>query len=376
MREPANAEELAAYLDRCDQEIRASSTRSVELAEAAMGYIERLSLSPYRRRNFRVRASGVLAAALAASGRRTAALEFFQNARSAPSDPAERASLAIRLAQFFAEDSQLGDAYREAEHAVSFFLGRRPKNETDLRSLAGALVARANVAFSAFLLNIELAQVSNLVEQAEVDYNLALRSCSVRTEACSFAAITNLGNLAIRCWWTGHDGPSPDPMALASNLSKVCKRMTQRGIPFRSKVHARARWVYGLATYEAYGSLNREAENRLERALQDLLSLGAISDAAELALDLGYCYMKEQRWDDLLIVTTTIIQHPDIASIPVSWREALLIWKDAVEQHAIESVVSITYKTVRGIEVALEPAFDSHAVPRFRHSDRTDTLGF
>ena len=146
-REPKSVEEFVSYLEECDRAIRSEPSVGLELAEKASTYLERLEVSEYLGRNLQMRNGGVLGDALAATRSRSLAVDAYEAAKRVPASRAERASLAIRLARFYAEDERWAEATSEASTAVTRFLRHRPRYETGLRSLSGALVARGNIFF-------------------------------------------------------------------------------------------------------------------------------------------------------------------------------------------------------------------------------------
>jgi hypothetical protein len=373
--EPKSVGELRRFLDGCDRQTRSEPTRSVDDARRAFSFLEKIEMSPYQRRKYRLWAEGVLGTALLATGQIGEAESVLEAARRSCSTPStERATLAVRLTGLFAEKLEWAQALSEAEMAVTFFKAHRPRFESDIRSLAGALVARGNIALIAFTVGATLPIEACPARLAEIDYRAALRCCSANTEACVIAASANLCKIAIRLWWERGEYKI-HPQAIAKDMKRVCGALSKQGIKLRSRPHANARWVYGLATIESYGgSISQEAESRLERAFNDLLDLGAMKDAACLALDLGYCFFRENRWDDTLTVISTLLNHPLAHELPPSWLQALSLLEQSIATHELQQVISSTFNLIRGISVTTPG--EGIPIPRSRYGDRTDTLGF
>lgn len=373
-REPKSADEFVSYLEECDRAVRSDPSTGLELAQKASVYLERLGVSEYLGRNLQMRRIGVLGDALAATGGRLLAAEVYDEARQILGSPAERASLAIRLARFYAEHERWDEALSEASMAVKRFRQHRPRYETDLRSLSGALVARGNIFFLAHIGGVDIPSIVPVIKGAEVDYRAALGCASARTEFCVIAAVTNLAHLSLRCWWASNDRVI-HPLQLANEMRKVCSYLTKKGIRHGSPAHAKARALYGLASVEAYHGLNRSNEARLEGAFRDLLLQNAIEDAAVLALDLGYCYLREGRWEDLLTTTVTVLHHPAAKLLTPRWRQALELWKVAIEKSEVSCAIKETFTAIRGFAPGWAEAKDV-PLPKSRYGDRADTLGF
>lgn len=372
MIEPRTVEEFTAYLEDCDRQV-SHSALSVEHASKASEYLKRIEASRYIRQNLQMRTAGILGRTLSANGQRDQARTVFEEAKGRSASPSERASLAIRLARFYTEEGDWANALSEAECAVKHFCGHRPQYETDLRSAAGALVARGNVYFLAMIDEAAISGESDLFHRAEIDYRAALLCASHRTEISAIAATTNLACLALRSWWaTGHR--KIPPASIAKEMKRVCRLLRKKGIRYNSRAHAVARWLYGLASVEAYGSLNRSDENRLQRAFLDLLDLGAIQDAAKLALDLSYCYLRENRSDDSLGTTDTVLCHSTAGRLPKEWRDALLVWREAIEQRQVSSAIARTFKVIRGFHIVWNRP-ERVEIPKSRFGDRSDTMG-
>lgn len=377
MRDPETLDQFIAYLEACDTATRSDPNSALRLAEKAATHLKTLELSDYLSRNFAMRADAALGDALAATGDRRQAAQTFDRAKQIRATDAERASLAIRLARFYSEEERWEEALAEAQIAVKQFQKQRPRYETDMRSLSGALVARGNVFFLAYIEGAIISAsttTSILIDQAERDYRRALKCASSRAQFCVVAALSNLCNLSLRSWWENGDRLI-QPARLAHEMRKVCTHLTKKGIRHGSATHAKARALYGLASVEAYGGLNPSNESRLERAFRDLLDSCAIKDAAVLALDLGYCYLREGRWDDLLTTTVTVLHHPSATSLPPTWRQALSLWVTAIEHRQISRAISQTYKTIRGFCPEWGEA-EEVPIPKCRYGDRSDTLGF
>lgn len=374
LKEPRTVDEFKRFLDDCDRQTRSEPLVSTQAAKRAFSHLERLDVSPYVRRKLHMRSAGVLGSALVSLGQIEEAGIILEAEKQKSPSKAERASLAIRLVRYYSEKLDWEQASSEAELAVDYFRKHRPRYESDLRSLSGALVARGNLAFLAFYVGAKIPNNVCPAHRAERDYRSALRHATPNTEYCALAASGNLCKLALQLWWETGDYKIR-PSAIAKEMARICKILTKRGIKFRSRPHANARWVYGLAVAEAFGGLNRAAEFKLERAYHDLLDLGAMTDAASLALDLCYCYLRENRWEDMLTTIATLIQHPLAAKLPADWLQALLAWKAAIERREIQNAISSTFLLIRGFPVSVQPAQREH-IPRSRHGDRDDTLGF
>jgi tetratricopeptide (TPR) repeat protein len=374
MTRPGTVEEFVAYLDECDALSRSDSAVSVERAKEASGYLKGIKASRYFKQNLSMRTAGVLGRALAGVGQRDEARKVFKAALEISASTTERASLAIRLARFYTEEREWSSAISESELAVQHFCNHRPRHECDLRSPAGALTARGSVYFSAMIAEAAFPVEVDLVSCAENDYRAALLCSSHHTEYSAIAATASLACLALRVWWSSGQGKI-SPAKIAKEMKRICRLLTRKGIRYHSRAHAKARWLYSIASAEAYGSLNRSDENRLERALLDLLDLGAIKDAAMLVLDLGYLYLRDGRFDDLLAVTDTVLLHSNVADLPPEWRQALAVWKEAVKQRQFSVAISATFKTIRGFSVNWEGS-QGIKIPESRYGDRSDTIGF
>ena len=112
--------------------------------------------------------------------------------------------------------------------------------------------------------------------------------------------------------------------------------------------------------------------------MADLLDLGAIEDAARLCLDMCHLYYRESRWEDMAIITATVLQHAQARGLPKSWYDALLLWQVAIEKGETEKVFIDVFEKIRGFRIRLPrhaaPSADVH-LPRQRYGDREDTGG-
>jgi hypothetical protein len=213
--------------------------------------------------------------------------------------------------------------------------------------------------------------------RAEIDYRAALESASGNTEYSALVAGANLCKLALKLWWEEGEFKIR-PATVAKEMEKICRTLSKRGIKFRSRPHANARWTYALAAVEAFGGLNRAAESKLERAFQDLLDLGAMTDAAGLALDFCYCLLRELRWEDAITVTSTLLQHPSADQLPRSWLLALRQWESALVKREVQHVISVispTFGLIRGVSLTWRESCEGSRTPKSRYGDREDTLG-
>jgi tetratricopeptide (TPR) repeat protein len=382
MRDRAGVEELSDFLDGCNDLIHGEPARALEAAREAREKLAELkeSISTYKYLSLRMRADGVFANALHVTGRSEQALKVFARAKSVRSAaPVERASLALRLARFHADRHEWDDALREADFAERHFSLHPPRPAVDGRSHATALVYRSTVLKDAYAAGVSLPGIVDPVSEAEAGYLKALAECTEGTPKTALMALINHNSLAVLIWWQTPKGRHRiKPGKVVATMKTVCRSLAHQKYGRKSVPHAYARWVMAIAIAERFGWLNRAAEERLQNALGDLLELGAIEDAARLCLDMCYLYYRESRWDDMAIVTATVLEHVQARGLPKSWYEALLLWQVAIEKGETAKVFIDVFEKIRGFRIRVPrlavPSGDVH-VPRQRYGDREDTGG-
>jgi len=382
MRGRVGVEELSDSLDECNDLIHGEPARALEAARAAREKLAELkgSVSTYKFLSLRVRADGVFATALHATGRSDQALKVFARARRVRSAaPVERATLALRLARFHADRLEWEDALREANFAELYFACHPPRPAVDGRAHATALVYRSNVLKDAYAAGVSLPGIADPAVEAEAGYRKALKECTEGTPKTALMALINLNSLALSTWWQGPDGRRRiKPAKVVAAMTTVCRSLAHQEFGRKSRPHAYARWIMAIAIAEIFGWLNRPAEQKLLNAMDDLLELGALDDAARLCLDMCHLYYRESRWDDMAIVTATVLQHAQARGLPKSWYDALLLWQVAIEKGETEKVFIDVFEKIRGFRIRLPrhaaPSGDVH-LPRQRYGDREDTGG-
>jgi hypothetical protein len=382
MRGRASVEELSKCLKECDDLLHAEPARALQMVGVARTDLDQLKgkVSDYKYRCLRMWADGLLGSALLATGRSQEAMEILASAKSVKSvAPVERASLALRLAHLYAHRSEWDQASEEADLALRQFVLHPPRPQADGRSYATALVTRSIVLQWAYAAGAKIPGIRDLVTEAAEGYRAALKKCTAETPRTTLAALLNLNSLAVPVWWQdphGHQRISPGKVA--ASLKNVCQKLRRQGFSRKSRPHAQARWLLGVAIAESFEWLNKPAEEKLLNALADLLELGAIEDAARLCLDMCYLYYRESRWDDMAIVTATVLHHVQARGLPKSWYEALLLWQVAIEKGETAKVFVDVFEKIRGFRIRVPrlavPSGDVH-VPRQRYGDRADTGG-
>jgi hypothetical protein len=382
MRGRASIEELSDFLDGCSDLLRREPARALDAVREAREKLAELrgDISTYKYLSLRMRTDGVFASALHVTGRSELAMKVFARAKSVRSAaPVERATLALRLARFHADRLEWADALREADFAERHFSLHPPRPAVDGRAHATALVYRSNVLKDAYAAGVSLPGIADPAAEAEEGYGKALRECSERTPKTALAALVNHNSLVLAIWWQDPQGKQRvKPGKVVADMRSVFQKLAHQKYGRKSRPHAYARWVMAIAIAERFGWLNRAAEERLQNALGDLLELGAIEDAARLCLDMCYLYYRESRWDDMAIVTATVLEHVQARGLPKSWYEALLLWQVAIEKGETAKVFIDVFEKIRGFRIRVPrlavPSGDVH-VPRQRYGDREDTGG-
>lgn len=346
---------LDAFLDSCQALIERHPAAGLTAAERAPAYLERI-FPAGDAGSLGMRTFGVLASAHLATGQIAAAEAACARAVTFPASPEEAAVQACRLAHLRCEQHRWEEALAEAEKAVRFaerrFDANRPLRETDRFSLAGALVTRANVHNQAHSFG-----VGSLKESA-VDLERALTVCSRRTARTRLAAVHNLASVAASAWIGGEPG-----ILQPSQVLELMRRLRQtfhreKKIRHRSVIHARTRWVMGLALAQEAVGLTRRAETYLRGAWDDLVALESYSDAAKLALDLGWWLLQDREWAKLRALARETAGASWARHYPAEWRAALDLWRDGARARRFkEGALEEVYRTVRGIRVVV-PTFD------------------
>lgn len=347
----ANPECLAAFLDVCDQITFESPSLGVRVACQAPPYAERV-FAAGAGASLRLRAEATLGNAYLAAGRLDEADRQFRKAAAFDADADENAYLACRLSRLLTEQQRWPEAHAAAERAVSHFEERydpdRPELETDRLSLAAALVFRANVHVHGSRFE------AGDLEQAAEDLTTALTVCGKRTERSRLAALHNLGTVAAAAWIGGQ--PALASPSQVVELMRLVRRSLhrQKKIRHRSVVHAKTRWVMGLALAQESMGLTPRAENYLRGARDDLIALESYADAAMITLDLGWWLLQERRWPKLRAIATDLVTAPWARRFSTEWQAALELWqRSVVEQEVDREAISRVYRTVRGIRVRL-----------------------
>ena len=159
----------------------------------------------------------------------------------------------------------MDEARRAVSHLEQRYDPDHPEQETNRISLATALVTRANVNIEAYLAEQESRQTfqgepGTRLREAADDLRQALAVCHSRTDHARLAATHNLGFLAAVAWIAGEPGfyhPS-QVVALTRKLRRQLQR--QKSIRHCSVVHAKIRWLMGLALAQESMGLTRRAE--------------------------------------------------------------------------------------------------------------------
>ena len=109
-----------------------------------------------------------------------------------------------------------------------------------------------------------------------------------------------------------------------------------------------------------------------------MLELGAITDAAQLCLDMCHLYYRESRWEDMAMVTATVLYHSQARKLARCSYEALLLLQVAIEKGEVEKTFADVFEKIRGFRIRVPkramPNGNVH-VPRQRYGDREDTGG-
>lgn len=383
MRGRAGIEALSNYLDACNDLVQAEPARALEAVREARERLDELkgSVSSYKYCSLSMRTDGVFGSALHATGRSEQAMKLLARAKRVRSvAPVERATLALRLARIHADCSEWDDALREADFGIRHFALHPPRPAVDMRSLATALVYRSIVLQGAYVARVSLPEISDPAAEAEEGYRKALRLSTPRTPRTALAALMNLNSLALAIWWQDPDGKRRiRPGRVIADMKSVCQKLAHQENGRKSRLHAQARWIMAIAIAERFGWLNRAAEQRLLNVMDDLLGLGAMADAARLCIDMCHLYYRESRWEDMAMVTATVLYHSQARKLPNGWYEALMLWEVAIEKGEIEKAFADVFEKIRGFRIRppkrAMPNGDVH-VPRQRYGDREDTFGF
>lgn len=346
---------LDAFLDVCEALIQRHPAAGLAAAERAPAYLKRV-FPEGGGGSLGMRSFGVLATAYIATEEIASAEQACQRAAEFAGSPEEVAVLACRVAHLRCEQERWEEALAEASRAVRFaeqrFDANRPERETDRFSLAGTLITRANVHNRAY------ACEAGRLKDAAVDLERALTVCSRKTTRTRLAAVHNLGTVAASAWIGGEAGilqPS-QVIELMRRLRKSFHR--EKKIRHCSVIHAKTRWLMGLALAEEAVGLTRRAESYLRGAWDDLVSLDSFADAAMLALDLGWWLLLERQWPKLRALADELVASPWAGEVPGEWRAPLELWRQGVRARRFKKgVLERVYRTVRGIRVEV-PAFD------------------
>lgn len=347
---------LDAFLDVCEALITCQPEAGLVAAEQAPAYLQRVfpeggggSLS--------MRTFGVLGTAYVVAGQIAAAEDACERAAAFPASLEEVAVLACRVAHLRCEQQRWEEALAAANRAVRYaeqrYDANRPERETDRFSLAGALVTRANVHHQAYRF------AAGSLKDAAADLEHALTVCSRKTVRTRLAAVHNLASVAAAAWIGGEAGilqPS-QVIELMRRLRKSLHR--EKKIRHCSVVHAKTRWVMGLALAQEAVGLTRRAETYLRGAWDDLVILESYPDAAMLALDLGWWLLQDRQWPKLQALAVEIVAAPWARRLPTEWCAALELWRAGARARRFDDgVLEQVYGTVRGIRVEV-PVLDA-----------------
>jgi len=347
---------LDAFLDACETLIQRNPAQGRAVAEQAPEYLRRV-FPRGEGGSLAMRTFSVLATAYIASGDLAAAEDACEQAGAFPGSPDEVAVLACRLAHLRCEQQRWEEAFlaanRAVRHAEQRFDADRPQRETDRFSLAGALVTRANVHHRACRFD------AGSLREAAVDLERALTVCSRKTLRTRVAAVHNLGSVAAASWIGGEAGILR-PSQVIELMRRLRKSLhSEKKIRHRSVVHAKTRWVMGLALAQEAVGLTRRAENYLRGAWDDLVALESYPDAAVLALDLGWWLLQDREWAKLQALAGEVVAAPWARSLPTEWCAVLELWRAGARARRFEEgVLEKVYRTVRGIRVEV-PVLDS-----------------
>lgn len=372
------ADDFARRVEECHNLVHCEPARALAEARKVDTRLEKLrtELSAYQYSNLRMRLQGIHGLALLKTARPEEAARVLFSVRDRSATPTERAVLGLWLVHLYTHRGEWAEALKEANRSIRHFRRHPPRPSKDGRSLASALLARAFVLLEAYKRGVELHDYPNLVSEVERASREALKACTPKTPRAAFYSLSNLCSLAVTTWWVEPQARnSIDPNRIAAEMRKICRNLKRLGIGRNTVTHAKARWMYGIAMAQSFDHLNRSAENRLMKALEDLLDLGAMAEAARLCLDMCYWYLQEERWEDLETVTATVLYHPGARQLPESWYDVLVIWQRAIERRQVNAVISEVFLKIRGVRVPPNVSLDQDD-PHHKHKDRADTLGF
>lgn len=353
-----NPECLEAFLDLCEGLIARRPAVALEAVRHAPEYRQRV-FPEGGGEDLGMRVYGVLGAAYLAAGEIGRAEAAYAQASAFAGGPEETAVLDCRIAHLRCEQQRWEEALEAAERAVRYAEQRydpeRPLQETDRFSLAGTLVTRANVHNRAYRFG------AGSLQNAANDLKRALTVCSRKTVQTRLAAVHNLGSVAASAW-IGNEAGILHPSQVIELMRRVRRSLHRdKKIRHRSVIHAKTRWVMGLALAQEAMGLTRRAESYLRGARDDLIALESYPDAAMLSLDFGWWLFQERDWAKLRAVAGEVVTAPWGRRLPTEWCTALELWRQGVWARRFEQgVLEHVYRTVRGIDLEV-PKLDEPA---------------
>lgn len=353
-----NPDCLGAFLDACEALIARHPAAGLEVAQHAPDYLKRV-FPEGGGDDFAMRVHGVIGSAHLAAGEIGRAEEAYARASTFAGGPEESAVLACRVAHLRCEQQRWDEALAAAEQAVSYAEQRYdpdlPLQETDRFSLAGTLVTRANVHGQSYRFG------AGSLQEAASDLKRALTVCTRKTPQTRLAAVHNLGSVAASAW-IGDEAGILHPSQVTELMRRVRRSLhREKKIRHRSVIHAKTRWVLGLALAQEAMGLTRRAESYLRGARDDLIALESYPDAVMLSLDFGWWLFQERQWAKLRAMAGEVVTAPWGRRLPTEWRTALELWRQGVWARGFEQgVLEHVYRTVRGIDLDL-PEIDETA---------------
>ena len=299
-----------------------------------------------------VRALGVFGSACKATGNILGAARAFEEANAIAASSESTRQMAVELwviqcrkADWLMAIRQWTKALDLADEAVLFFSENRIRDRDDC-SIDMALLLRGRIILEAY----RAGEDCNLGRAAE-DFKAVLAEPS--WEGIHLAAIHNLSLVATSRWF--QDGPVHRGEADKILASARMFRMAARRLGYRrqSNIHAKSRWLEGLARVQLAGMLTPDSELWLRGARSDLERNGATLDFLMLTLDIQWWLFKSGEWGRAVQEVRALNRIVDC--VPDNMKPALEVWIEAVQQQRFSGDVAEAFALLRGIRSAALP---------------------
>lgn len=335
-----------AFVDRCESILFRAPQDGLTLARLAPEFAKKLGCAPGKQ----AEALSILGNAYRACGLLEESLQTFEKITWSRCSAHATAFCEVRLALLYIDLGRFSASLEKLNQSIAVF-----ESNGDEKQFSIALVIRG-------ILRIE---GDGDLRLAILDLARSLAKINARLRPRLF--YTAIHNLSVAILMAATD--IGDLSTIMSLIEMARRELRRRRIPRKSIPHAKLRWVRALVM-KRVGAIRR-AEHFLEKAREDFITLGAMTEVAKISLDLGDIYFREKRWADLARISVDTV-HLDRSLYDHEILSALLLWRQGILEESLdEKTISFAYEKIYGIKQM--PASEEAKAPE---DQGFDPIGF